>query len=119
MTSTLEARQEGQQFRLVELPNLPTKPSGPRKIFVSFGGLILSIVVGLALALLRNFMDPTIHSSKEFRKLFGAPFVLGVPPILTVEERRARKWKIAVEWAGAVMMLTTVVAAQVVVYLYG
>jgi polysaccharide chain length determinant protein (PEP-CTERM system associated) len=119
MTSTLEARQEGQQFRLVELPNLPTKPSGPRKIFVSFGGLILSIVVGLALALLRNFMDPTIHSSKEFRKLFGAPFVLGVPPILTVEERRARKWKIAVEWAGAVMMLTTVLAAQVVVYLYG
>src|SRR5690606_36593797 len=42
----LEKRQEGQQFRMAEPPNLPTMPSSPNRIKFSLVGLLGGLILG-------------------------------------------------------------------------
>ena len=83
MAAELEKRQEGQQFRLVDRPSLPTVPSTPtalRSASVRVGG---GIALGLALAFLMNMTDRSFHSEEDLSQCFDLPLVVGVPLLLT------------------------------------
>ena len=87
---SLEERQEGQQFRLVDPPTLPIAPSSPKRLKISLGGAAAGIFLGLALAFLMDTRNPSFHVEKELRRSFSIPIVLGIPLLLTPAEERAR-----------------------------
>ena len=111
MSASVEENQEGQQFRLVDSPNLPAKPVGPKRLSIALGGLGGGILLGLALAFLMDMRDSSFHSEEMLRNSFSLPLLMGVPLVRTSSERRARAWRIGFEWlAGCVMTLAMFVA---------
>jgi succinoglycan biosynthesis transport protein ExoP len=111
LSADLEKRQEGQKFRLVDRPSLPTVPSSPNRIKISLGGAAAGIGLGLALAFLMDTRDRSFHSEEGLSKHFALPLVVGVPLLLTSYEERSRTRKRAVEWvAGSGLSLAVFVA---------
>lgn len=118
LAKDLEKRQEGQQFRLADPPNLPTMPSSPDRIKFSLIGLLGGLIVGCGLAFLLELRSPSIHSEKEAGQ-FDLPMVVGIPLLLTRREERARSWMHALEWCAALILLCLVALAEFYVYLHG
>lgn len=119
MSADLEKRQEGQQFRLVDRPSLPTVPSSPKRIKIALGGAGAGIGLGLALAFLMHMKDRSFHSEEDLSQRFALPLVVGVPLLLTPYEERSRARKRAFEWvAGSGVVLAVLLAQLYEFYLY-
>lgn len=119
MSADLEKRQEGQQFRLVDRPSLPTVPSSPNRIKISLGGAAAGIGLGLALAFIMGTLDRTFHSEEAISRSFTVPLVVGVPMLLTSYEERSRARKRAFEWvAGSGLVLAVLLSQLYEFYLY-
>ena len=119
MAGDLEKRQEGQQFRLIDHPSLPTVPSSPNRIKISLGGVAGGIGLGLALAFLINFNDSSFHSEEDLSRSFALPLVVGVPMLFTSSEERSRTRRRAFEWvAGSGLVLAVILAQLYEFYLY-
>ena len=65
MATDLEKRQEGEQFRMVDQPNLPDSPTYPRKIVFVLGGLGSGIALGLLIAALLEYRDTALRSERD------------------------------------------------------
>ncbi|HZS55085.1 MAG TPA: GNVR domain-containing protein [Bryobacteraceae bacterium] len=115
LASSLEKQQEGQQFRLVDLPSLPTVPSSPKRLKMSLGGIAGGLFVGLAFALLREMRKQPFHDEKELKKCFSVP-VVSVPLVLTPREKRNRTWRNSFEWTTASALFLAALAAEFLVY---
>jgi succinoglycan biosynthesis transport protein ExoP len=119
MAADLEKRQEGQQFRLVDQPSLPTVPSSPNRIKISLGGVAGGIGLGLVLAFLTDFRNRSFRSDKDLAQQLAIPLVVGVPLLLTPNEQQVRMWKRRFEWvAGSGLVMAVFVAELYEFYLY-
>ncbi len=65
MATALEHRQEGEQFRVMDPPNLPDAPSYPNRPKFAAVGLAGGLVLGLLLATLLEYRDTTLRSELD------------------------------------------------------
>ncbi len=86
LATSLEQRQQGQQFRIIDPPSLPYKPSAPNRALVSLGGLFLGLAVGAALAALLELTDARVRHEKDLQGLVPARVLVGIPRLSTPEE---------------------------------
>lgn len=119
LAANLEKQQEGQQFQLLDPANLPVAPSGPKRMKMSFGGAVVGLCLGLALAFLVDMKTASFHTENELRTQFGLGFVLGVPMLLTRAEVRRRSWRRSLEWAAGCVLLLLVGASELYVHRLG
>jgi polysaccharide chain length determinant protein (PEP-CTERM system associated) len=115
LATSLEKQQEGQQFRLVDSPSLPSVPSSPKRLKMSVGGLAGGIFLGLALAFLREMRNPAFHTEEELQKRFRVR-VVGVPLFITPREQRSRFWRNAFECTAASVLVLAALGAELMVY---
>jgi succinoglycan biosynthesis transport protein ExoP len=119
MAADLEKRQEGQQFRLVDQPSLPTVPSSPNRVKISLNGVAGGIGLGLALAFIVNLWDRSFRYEKDLGPQFAFPILVSVPLFLTPREQQGRAWKRNIEWvAGSGLALAVLAAELYEYYLY-
>jgi polysaccharide chain length determinant protein (PEP-CTERM system associated) len=116
LTTNLEEKQEGQQFRLVDPPTLPLTPSKPPRVKICLGGLAGGLLLGLALAFLVETKNRSFHFEKELSAAFKVPLVLGIPLLLTPSEERIRSGKRAFEWLVISIISVSVLAAEYYIY---
>jgi len=77
------------QFRVIDPPRKPTKPSGPKR-FLLFGVVtIFGVGVGIGLSLLMSQLNPVATSTAQLSKITGIP-VFGV--ISANENLGLQKW---------------------------
>jgi polysaccharide biosynthesis transport protein len=71
----------GSQFKLTTItpPTLPTEPFAPSLKRDVGGGLLAGLILGLALAILRETLNRTVRDTEELRRLTGLP-LLGIVP---------------------------------------
>jgi polysaccharide chain length determinant protein (PEP-CTERM system associated) len=65
MATDLERRQQGEQFRVMDEPNLPDEPSFPKKSIFTFGGLAAGLLVGLLIVGLVEYRDTALRSERD------------------------------------------------------
>jgi len=119
MAADLEKRQEGQQFRMIDQPSLPTVPSSPNRVKISLGGAVGGVLLGLGLAFFLELKDHSFRSEKDLIRSFPLPLVVDIPLLFTDTERRVLMWKRKFQWAGAACLLLAVFAAELYeFYLY-
>jgi polysaccharide biosynthesis transport protein len=116
MTVSVEQRQEGRQFRIVDPPSLPMVPSSPKRLLLSAAGIGTGLLFGFALAFVREMRDRTFHTVADLSKQITVPLILGMPLLPTARESRNRKWKIAVQWLAASSLMLAVVAVEFYIY---
>jgi polysaccharide biosynthesis transport protein len=88
LATSLEQRQQGQQFRIIDPPSLPYKPSAPNRVLVSLGGLALGLAVGALLTALLELTDARVRHEKDLAGLVPARVLVGIPRLSTPEEDR-------------------------------
>ena len=119
LAESLEKHQEGQQFRLVDPPSLPTLPSSPKRLKISLGGAAAGLALGFALAFFIETTEGSFHSEKQLRSHIKSPLVVALPLLLTNGEQRRRKWWRAFEWVAGSALVIMVLAAEFYVYRMG
>ncbi|MCK5242291.1 polysaccharide biosynthesis tyrosine autokinase [bacterium] len=65
--------------KIIEQARVPLQPTGPRKLIVMALGLFMSIFLGLMLAFVFEYMDPTFKSPREVEAELALPFLGSIP----------------------------------------
>ena len=65
MATDLERRQEGQQFKVMDQPNLPDSPTFPNRTVFFGGGLFLGLFTGLAIAAFLEYRDTSLRNERD------------------------------------------------------
>jgi len=95
MSTDLERRQQGEQFRVVDAANLPEKPSFPNRWQFAGGGLGVGLGLGVVLALLIELSQKAIRGESDIEFYLKLPVIVSIP-IVVPDERavssRRRKW---------------------------
>jgi polysaccharide chain length determinant protein (PEP-CTERM system associated) len=81
MASNLEHRQQNEQFRVMDPPNLPQSPSYPDRQLFAAGGLAGGLGVGLVFALLLEMRDTSIRTEQDVELFLRLPTLALVPSV--------------------------------------
>lgn len=116
LAESLESKQKGEQFRIVDPASLPLSPSKPNRPLIIFLGLVASFGVGVALAVVRDFMEQRFYNYKEVEEYFGIPILVEIPQILSQrDQRRARRSR----WvSAAVFLMLMAISAGCLFWIY-
>jgi succinoglycan biosynthesis transport protein ExoP len=115
LASNLEQQQQGQQFRIVDPPTLPAKPTRSKRVLISLGGIVGGLFAALGLAILIELKKASFYTEDEIRRRFEVPFVLGIPELRSPKEvRKGVRWR-AMEWASGTILALVVLAAEIYV----
>jgi polysaccharide chain length determinant protein (PEP-CTERM system associated) len=79
MATDLERRQQGEQFRVLDPPSLPQKPTYPNRSVFGFGGFIGGLAFGLAIAFALEFQDTTLRTERDVERLLKLPALAMIP----------------------------------------
>jgi polysaccharide chain length determinant protein (PEP-CTERM system associated) len=77
MATDLERRQQGEQFRVMDEPNLPEAPSSPKRPVYVGGGLAAGLALGLLIVGLLEYLDTAMRSERDIWAFTKLP-TLGV-----------------------------------------
>lgn len=91
LASSLESRQKGAQFSIVDAANYPLEPSPPSRSVLLLAGLGISLVAGIALAILVSFLDPYIWTNKELERALEMPVLVEIPSMITAVDLKKEK----------------------------
>jgi succinoglycan biosynthesis transport protein ExoP len=109
LATSLEQRQEGEQFRILDPPNLPKKHIGPNRFKFSLEGLALGIVLGLGIVALLELTDIRIRQEKDLKALVPSLVLIRIPRLSTKSEENAHTMARWLDF-GAVMIMITLIA---------
>jgi polysaccharide chain length determinant protein (PEP-CTERM system associated) len=65
MAAVLERRQQGEQFTVMDMANLPDAPTFPQRWMFIVGGIFLGLGLGLALAALLEYKDTSLRTEQD------------------------------------------------------
>jgi polysaccharide chain length determinant protein (PEP-CTERM system associated) len=90
---SMEKQQKGEQFKVIDHANIPTRPIKPdvRRIFMFT--LLLGLGLGLGLAYLKEILDTSFKTPEEIEKELQMPVLASVPFIYTEKDRKKQKIK--------------------------
>ena len=110
MATDLEKQQQGEQFRVLDPPNLPQKPFSPNRLKLDLIGLVAGLIAGAVVLAGGEMLDDRIYSKEDLTAIVSAPVLAEIPPLPTATEegRRVRS-----EWLqrGALSALVILVVA--------
>jgi succinoglycan biosynthesis transport protein ExoP len=94
----LEVNRQAERFEVIEQAQVPTAPVAPNRLLIAGGGAVLSLGLGLGIALLLELVNPAIRTSADLQRRLQLHPVVAVPYIHTRGERRRRaiKWMIRI-----------------------
>ncbi len=104
LATNLEQRQQGEQFRIIDPPSLPDKPSAPKRFRISLVGLALGLGLGMGLAAFLELTDVRVRQEKDLEGLVPARVLVGIPRLGTPQEDHARLLTSWTEIGAAVVM---------------
>jgi succinoglycan biosynthesis transport protein ExoP len=119
MATNLEKRQQGEQFRMIDPPNLPQKPYWPNRLLFSMGGLVAGTMVGLGILMLVEMKNPKIYCQEELRDIEGVHVMVSIPTLLTEGEKRSAVRRLFLEGAAATVILAVISAGTLLTYYKG
>src|SRR5271166_4154880 len=104
LATSLQRQQQGEQFRLIDPPSLPNKPSFPDRFKFSLAGLAAGIVLALLFGAGFEFFDDRIRSEQELAEATTLPVLVEIPPLPTEAEIRRARWSPWITAAATVLV---------------
>jgi succinoglycan biosynthesis transport protein ExoP len=95
LATSLEQRQQGEQFRILDPPSLPTRPASPNHLMISILGLALGAALGIALAGVLELTGVRVWQAKDVEGIVPSRVLVALPHLNTPREKRfgpALRW---------------------------
>lgn len=97
----LEAKQIGENFRVVDSAGVPVHPLPSMRGAINAGGFVLGLLLGLGIAAMLELRDASFRTDTDVLEVLGLPVLAIVPRVYTTAEvTRARKRKMAFSAVG-------------------
>ena len=108
---SLEKRQQGEQFRILDLAQAPRTPIKPNFLRLGLVFLVLGLGSGSGLLLMMELFDSSVKSIRQVEELSGnIPCISAVPLALTVADKdRSRRKTIALIAANVLVVVVGLV----------
>jgi hypothetical protein len=119
MATSMELLQQGERFRVVDAPSLPTKPEFPNRLKFCGIGLAIGLALGTVVAGAFELMDDRIHDEKELQKLLPVAVISEIPAITVATEERKEQRRLRLGWATTVFVSVTILLGSAFSYLRG
>jgi capsular exopolysaccharide synthesis family protein len=93
--ANIEKAQQANDLRIIEPARVPNAPKGPNRLRAILVGLLLSLVGGVGLALLLEYLDNTVKSIEDVARAAQLPTLALIPSmnneVLRAVEDKAKK----------------------------
>jgi uncharacterized protein involved in exopolysaccharide biosynthesis len=106
----LERRQLGEQFRVLEAAFVAPEPSSPNRPLIIVLGAIFAIGAGLAVGILVESTDASVHTARQLQAAVGIPVLAAIPNILLEQDLAVvRRSRIRTALAAAAVLVFALV----------
>jgi succinoglycan biosynthesis transport protein ExoP len=119
MATSLELRQQGEHFRVIDPPSLPVKPDFPNHLKLCGIGLGVGLALAGVVAGGAEFLDDRLHSEKAVKELLPVCVLVEVPDIFNPEEEKDQKNNITMAWATTGLLFAALLGGFALSYLRG
>lgn len=111
LAASLERRQIGEQFRVVESARVPERPVSPDRARLNLMGLGGGLAFGLLLIGLIEYRDTTLKSDDDIVVSLALPVLAVIPTMVTAGDRRRRaRRRVAVAITASLVVMIGVAA---------
>lgn len=107
----LEEENIAEKMTLIDPPQTPEKPHKPNRMLIVLAGVILALMSGVGCGVLAEFLDQSVHSTKDVSQLAQAPMLAVIPRIRSREDRRKARMRTILLTSLAVGGLLALLAA--------
>ena len=109
MAASLEQRQIGEQFRILDPPRVPLKPQSPNRMRINALATLAGLGLGLLLVGLVEYRDSTMRSEADVLGAIELPVLVLLPFVTTeADQRRQRRRRLVVSAAAVGVSVATV-----------
>jgi polysaccharide chain length determinant protein (PEP-CTERM system associated) len=119
LATSLQQRQQGEQFSIIDPPSAPDKPSSPNHLLVSLGGLGLGIVVGFGLIAFLELTNVFVWQERDLEGLVQARVLVDIPRLSSRGEDRVRVLNQWMEVTAALAIVCLIVAGNLYAFYKG
>jgi uncharacterized protein involved in exopolysaccharide biosynthesis len=105
IATELESRQIAEQFRILEPPREPQRPSSPDRQRLQVIGLMSGLALGVLMAGLLEYRDRSFKTDNDIMVALSLPVLAVVPTIVTHSDRRRRVRRRLVLTASALALV--------------
>ncbi len=81
MATDLERKQQGEQFRVLDPPSLPEKPTFPNRLNFALGGLAGGLCLGGGIVFLLELKDQSFRTEPDVVAMLKLPVLVSIPRI--------------------------------------
>lgn len=113
VAASLEERQVGEKFTIVESARLPERATSPNRLRLNVMGALAGLALGLALAGALEYKDRSVRTEDDIVLTLALPVLAMVPTMVTRAERaqrRRRRFMLATSGAAVALVALAVVA---------
>ncbi len=91
MTQAIETKTDAVNFRIVEPPEVPTKPSAPNRILFLLAAFVFALGAGVGVAFLRSQIEEAFFEPKRLESIMGLPVLGTVTRVMSPIQRERDK----------------------------
>jgi succinoglycan biosynthesis transport protein ExoP len=104
MATSMEQMQQGERFRMLDPPSLPSSPDFPDRLKLCGMGVAVGIVLGLIVVGGFEVRDDRIYREQKIKDILPIAILSEIPQIVIPSDERARKRRAFLGWATAVLV---------------
>jgi polysaccharide biosynthesis transport protein len=108
LAESMEQRQKGEQFRILDSAVPSGLPAAPNRLKLLAMSLVLSLGLAAGALMLAEMLDTSFHSIDELRQFTIVPVLVSVPKIVTDADRQRGQRRFRLAAAGAVLGLIVI-----------
>lgn len=109
ITQRLQSSKEGTRYTILDPPRVPSQPFQPNMLLVAMMGLFLGGVCGIALVILKEFLDSSFLDVQEAKEFLGEPLLGAISKIRTPdtvqEDKEKQKWYMGLTLTSGVVAI--------------
>jgi len=109
LSESMEQRQKGEQFRVIEPAIANTQPAAPNRVRLLLMAVALSLGLAVTVVVLAEHIDTSFHSIDDLRAFSAVPVLVSIPRIVTSAGLRRARWRMRLAASGALIGLVMIV----------
>jgi polysaccharide chain length determinant protein (PEP-CTERM system associated) len=109
---SLERRQKGSQFKIIDPAHFPENPFSPDFMKIMFMAFGIGLGTGVAFSLGLEFLDTSFRDAHDLESFLGLPVACSIPVIRTNKEKRVKFFKSTI-WLSLFIFSLTVLGGGI------